>query len=191
LSEMIGLKLTDAKLDTVAVDSGNIDVGEISQSNNTLGIGVVAADSGNIDVGEISQSNNTLAIGVVAADSGNIDVGEISQSNNTLAIGLIEGAVVGDINITNSEDKIAVGVAGQDLVIGNIAFNFDDSGCHMELTGFNGAGVDGGHVITFQGGANDVAVAEHDGHTTLSYGDCDLTVDAVGLVQGMDYWFLG
>jgi|SRR4051794_27928557 hypothetical protein len=109
--------------------------------------------------------------------------------NALVQIGVVEGAVTSDINITNSEDKIAVGVAGQDPVIGNIAFNFDDSGGHMELTGFNGAGVDGGHVITFQGGANDVAVVEHDGHTTLSCGDLDLTVDAVDLVPGMD-WIL-
>jgi hypothetical protein len=216
LSQMIKLKLADAELDVAATGSGDIEVGEISQSNNTLAIGVVAAGDGDIEIGEISQSNNTLAIGVVAAGSGDIEVGEISQSNNTLAIGAIEGAaisdininititnsgdeiavdvagqdlVIGDINITNSGDEIAVDAAGQDLVIGDIALNFDDSGGHMEFIGFNGAGVDGGHVITFQGGANDVAVAEHDGHTTLSYDNLDLTVDAVGLVPQMD-WYL-
>jgi hypothetical protein len=193
LSQMIKLKLADAELDVAATGSGDIEVGEISQSNNTLAIGVVAAGDGDIEIGEISQSNNTLAIGVVAAGSGDIEVGEISQSNNTLAIGAIEGAAISDINInitiTNSGDEIAVDVAGQDLVIGDIALNFDDSGGHMEFIGFNGAGVDGGHVITFQGGANDVAVAEHDGHTTLSYDNLDLTVDAVGLVPQMD-WYL-
>ena len=153
------------------------------------GLDAVAAGGGDIDIGEISQSNNTLAIGVVAAGGGDINIGKINQSNNTLAIEAIEGAVVGNINITNFGDKIAVGGAGQELVIGDITFNFDDSVSHLEFTGFKGAGVDGGHVITFQGGANDVAVTEHDGHTTLSNGDLALTVDAVGLAKEMD-WFL-
>jgi len=95
------------------------------------------------------------------------------------------------IDISDSEDSIVINTASQDLIIGNTAFNFDDSVFHMEIIGFNGAGVDGGHVITFQGGANDVAVAEHDGHTTLSWagGDCTLTVDAVDLTEGTDWLF--
>jgi hypothetical protein len=182
MDEMI--ELTDAELDVVAAGQDNNIGVQNNGTNNGQQIGI---SQNNGTVG-IFTSNDILIIDdIVIVD----DIVIINQyNNNDIAIEAIEGAVIGDINITNSEDKIIVSVASQDPVIGDIAFNFDNDG-HMELTGFNGAGVDGGHVITFQGGANDVAVAEHDGHTTLSYGDCDLTVDAVGLVQGMDYWFLG
>jgi hypothetical protein len=100
------------------------------------------------------------------------------------------GGLIGNLNVTNGLVIISAD--------NNINFNFDDSaatptGVHIVLTGFNGAGVDGGHVITFEGGANDVTVTEHDGHTTLSWADdnFDLTVDvdAIGLATGTD-WFL-
>jgi len=157
---------------------------------NTYNIGVQNNGTNNGQQIGIGQNNGIVNI-FTFNDNVIIDDIVITNQfdNNYIAVGAIEGAVIGDINITNSEDKITVNVAGQDPVIGDIAFNFDNGGGHMELTGFNGAGVDGGHVITFQGGVNDVAVAEHDGHTTLSYGDFDLSVDAVGLVQGMD-WIL-
>jgi hypothetical protein len=174
-------ELTDADLGAVAA-AGNVNFADQTTGDGLINLNLQAA-------GQTSFTFNNTVI--------------IDQSNNNrITVGAIEGAVIDEINITNSgdeivvgitnpEDKIVVGVAGQDPVIDDIAFDFDDSGVHMDLTGFNGAGVDGGHVITFQGGANDVAVAEHDGHTTLSYGDfVELTVDDVGLVEGRDYWVL-
>jgi hypothetical protein len=158
------IELADAELDAVAAGQDTF-IG--TQNNNST------INGGQFNVGYITGDIN------------------ITNSEGKIIVNMAGQDLVTDINISDSEDSIVINTANQDLIIDNTTFNFDDSGFHMELTDFNGAGVDGGHVITFQGGANDVAVAEHDGHTTLSWagGDCTLTVDAVDLTKGTD-WFI-
>lgn len=97
---------------------------------------------------------------------------------------------------------------GNDLLISEVndadAFYFGPAyyGTNTTVTGFNGAGVSGGDTVYIQGGSLGYiptpSISESNGKTTISmgqnpaYGDpnSEITVDAVGLVSGVDYFFL-
>lgn len=101
-------------------------------------------------------------------------------------------------------------VGGNDLLISEtndsdrFYFNPNSYGTNTTVTGFNGAGVAGGDVIYVNDmglGYGKLKITEAGGKTTISLGDdpsttddyaavSQITVDKVGLVEGVDYFFL-
>jgi hypothetical protein len=92
-----------------------------------------------------------------------------------------------------STDAMVSRVDDTDAIVVNLSDTAATrAGGHTMLTGFNGAGTEGGDCVMFQGSSvtTPVTVTEHDGQTTLAWDGGELTVDTVGLVQGQDWFFV-
>jgi len=163
--------------------SESIDVGHFQEVEK-----ITVTGAGKLDFYGTWNSGKSISITGTAGD----DVFHSYGASDTM----IGGAGKDDFHLTGGKDTVISGLYDADR------FYFDaTSPVDAKITGFNGAGEYGGDRLYFDNGYGSAIVStitEVDGKTEFeiensgeyNYGLTTVTVDAVGLEEGVDYFFI-